>query len=430
MKRLIILVILVLTAGQIVAQYDVNSLYIRIQNGESREVARELNPLLKDSLFRDPLVLTLLGDSWRNQFEYSQALQAYKRVLQIDSSNLRAMESASDMYSMLGETGSSKQLLVKLSKIDTSNIRFLNKLAQTMQSQQDTREAVNIYKRLMRLGGSGYNTVKSLADCYWLLGKRDSAEVYYKVADIVNGKSVATKLNLSQIAYINKDLSSARIYALRGVELDSTYLPLRKQLGMVHYRLEEYNSALNNFNYLIFKGDSTAATLKYAGACNFFLGNFGESVPLLKSVLERDSSDTEAMFYLGSSLSHKGDSQEAINVFNEIMDLIQPDPVLLYKLYNQLGIAYSALEKLQLSYDSFAEAYRLNPGDNKLIFQMAMVRGGFKDKGSLTEAKSLLEKYLESIAGKGSNLSAEEVILRERAKMYIERISEELFMNE
>jgi tetratricopeptide (TPR) repeat protein len=103
---------------------------------------------------------------------------------------------------------------------------------------------------------------------------------------------------------------------------------------------------------------------------------------------------------------------------------------LLYKLYNQLGIAYSALEKLQLSYDSFAEAYRLNPGDNKLIFQMAMVRGGFKDKGSLTEAKSLLEKYLESIAGKGSNLSAEEVILRERAKMYIERISEELFMNE
>ena len=265
---------------------DVNSLYIRIQNGESRDVARELNPLLKDSLFRDPLVLTLLGDSWRNQFEYSQALQAYKRVLQIDSSNLRAMESASDMYSMLGETGSSKQLLVKLSKIDTTNIRILNKLAQTMQSQQDTREAVNLYKRLMRLGGSGYNTLKSLADCYWLLGKRDSAEVYYKVADFVNGKSVATKLNLSQIAYINKDLSSARIYSLRGVELDSTYLPLRKQLGMVHYRLEEYNSALNNFNYLIFKGDSTAATLKYAGACNFFLGNFGESVPLLKSVLE------------------------------------------------------------------------------------------------------------------------------------------------
>src|SRR5574344_1768744 len=125
MKRLIILVILVLTADQIIAQYDVNFLYIRIQNGESREVARELNPMLKDSLFRDPVLLTLLGDSWRNQFEYSQALQAYKRVLQIDSSNLRAMESASDMYSMLGETGSSKQLLVKLSKIDTSNIRFL-----------------------------------------------------------------------------------------------------------------------------------------------------------------------------------------------------------------------------------------------------------------------------------------------------------------
>jgi cytochrome c-type biogenesis protein CcmH/NrfG len=160
------------------------------------------------------------------------------------------------------------------------------------------------------------------------------------------------------------------------------------------------------------------------------MGEFERAIPLLNEVLLKDSVDTEAMFYLASSLSHSGKSQEAADIFNEILSLLQPDPALLYKLYNQLGIAYSALNKLQESYDYFNQAYKLNSEDSKLLFQMAMVRGGFKEKGSLIEARSLLEQYLKAIKPKGDNLTAEETILKERAKMYIERLKEEIFMSE
>ena len=383
-----------------------------------------------DTTDYNPEKLMLLGDEYRNQFEYSKALFYYNSLLKRDSLNLKAMEYASDMYSLLGEFGSSVKLLRKLNSIDTANIRIINKLALSLQSQQQPREAANIYRKLIKLSNANFNTTKNLADCYWLLGKRDSAEVYYKVADFINGKSLITKLNLSQIAYLNKDFSSSRIFASRGVDLDSTYVPLRKQLGMVLYRMEEYKQALNNFNFLIEKGDSSANILKYAGACNFFMGEFKSSIPLLRATLELDSTDTEAMFYLGSSLSYNGEAEEASNIFNYLITLLQPDPDLLYKIYNQLGIAYSSLDKNRESYNYFAEAFKYNPADIKLLFQMAMVKGGVKEKGSMEMAKKLLEQYLEALNPKGSNLSPEEIILRERAKIYIEQINEDLFMSE
>jgi len=428
MKKHLLVLILTIFAGQLFAQYDINQLYTRLQKGEGREVAEELAPVIKDSLFKDSEMLMLLGDAYKSQFDHKKALEIYRRVLKSDPENKRVMESASDMYSAMGESGSARRLLENLSAIDSSNIRIMIKLAQTCQSMQENRAAVNLYKRIMKKGESGYNTVKSLADCYWVMGMRDSAEVFYKVADFINGKSLVTKLNLSQIAYINKDMSSAKIYASRGSDLDTTYLPLRKQLGMVQFRLDEYKSAAKHFDYLMSKGDSTS--LKFAGSCRFFLGEFNKSIPLLRAALKRDSTDTETLFYLGSSLSHNGEPGEAIEVFYKILKMLQPDSSLVYKLHNQLGMAYSDMNKLQESYDNFSIAYKLNPSDSKLLFQMAMVRGGFKDRGSLQEAKSFLERYIESLVPKGTLLTAEEIVLRERAKMYIERIKEDLFMNE
>jgi hypothetical protein len=88
------------------------------------------------------------------------------------------------------------------------------------------------------------------------------------------------------------------------------------------------------------------------------------------------------------------------------------------------------MNKNMTAYNSFNEALNYNPTDSKLLFQMAMVRGGTNDKSGLEESKRLLERYLEAIRPKGDGLTAEEVILRERAKMYIERLTEELFMIE
>ncbi len=374
--------------------------------------------------------LMIQADELKNQFEHAKALKTYNILLKRDSSNLKAMESASDMYAALGEYGNSIKFLKNYLIKDSLNTRILNKLALNLQQNQQPREAVNIYKRLLKLKNSNFSTLKNLADCYWMLGKRDSAVVYYKVADFINGKSLITKLNLSQISYLNKDLSSAKIYASRGVELDSSYVPLRRQIALVHYRLDEYKSALSHYNYLMEKGDSSENILKYAGACNYFMGDFEKSIPLLSAALKSDSSNTETLFYLGSSLSHSGRPQEAIEIFNDILYKLRPDSSLLYKLHSQIGMAYSDFNKNMTAYNSFAEAFKYNPKDSKLLFQMAMVIGENKDKAGFEESKKLLERYLEAIRPKGDNLTAEEVILRERAKMYIERLKEELFMIE
>lgn len=430
MKKAVLILVILSITYILRAQTNIGVLYQRLQMGENKEIVEEYSSILKDSLYADAGMFMLLGDAFRNQFDYSGALECYRRALKLNPGNKRALESESDMYSVLGQQGKAIENLKILLMMDSTSFRVANKLAAAYQAAQEVRKAVNIYRKLYTRNVYNYNTAKTLGDCYWLLGNRDSSAYFYHRADFLNGKSLTTKLNLSQILYLNKDFNSAKIFASRGVELDSSHVLLRKQLGNTQYKLEEYKDALFNFKYVISAGDSSASVMKLAGVCHYFMGEFNDAIPYFRKSLQEDSLNNETIYYLAASLSMTGKYEEALLNFQIALELLKPDIQVLYMIKNQLGIVYQNLKQYDEAYNSFAEAFTFNSADSKLLYQMAMVKGEQKGEKNLEIALKHLKEFLAEIEKKGTTLTKDEIYLKSRSEWYINRITEDLFMME
>jgi tetratricopeptide (TPR) repeat protein len=430
MKKIIYLFILTLSWNNTFGQENISTLYMRLNRGETKELIKELTQMTSDSLLFNAELTNLLGDAYKYQFDYINALGFYNKVLKQDSLNTHALESSADVNSLLGQHQFAITNLKLLLEMDTNNFRIANKLAMAYQSSSKIKQAISIYRKLYTKNVFNYNTAKTLAECYWLTGNTDSSYYFYQRADFLNGKSTITKLNLSQLMIIKKDFNSAKIFASRAVELDSSNMYLRKQLGNCHYKLEEYKDAIYNLNYAVALGDSSAGTQRIIGASHYHSGEFKEAIPYLSTSLKTDSLNTEALFYLGASLNQTGKRDEAIMIFFMAYALLQPDQNVLYLLKNQMGTAFFALKRYEESYNAFQEAYQYKSDDIKLIYQMAMVRGEQKGVKNLTESLSLLKEYLNLLEQKGTTLSNEEVYLKSRAEWYVDHIKEELFMLE
>ncbi len=403
---------------------------MQLQKGKTTELIEILSPMVKDSSLQDSEIIALLGDAYKGQYDYAKALDCYNRILDYDTENRRALESAAEMYSVLGEQRKAMVNLEILYGLDSNNVRVANKLASIYQSGTSYINAINIYRKLYTKNVYSYITAKNLGDCYWLMENVDSSLYFYRRADYLNGKSTVTKLTLSQILYIQKDFNSAKIFASRGVELDSSNIQLRRQLGNCLYKLEEYKEALPHFNYLTANRDSSVSTLRKIGAIHYFLGKPDNAIPYLRLSLGKDSLNSETQYYLAASLNQIGKNEEALLAFQRALVLIQPDPKVVYMIRNQMGLALGALKRYEESYDSFLQAYEYNPNDLKLIYQMAMAKGEQKGEKNLKEAQVLLEKYLKALDEKGTTPDKDEIYLKSRSKWFLERIKEELFMME
>ncbi len=429
MKRFAFLVALFVQFNPLFCQDNLSALYLKLQLGESKAVIDTLSVVVKDTSYKNHNVLLLLGDAYKFQYDYTTALKCYNRILKQNETNKRALESASDLYSLVGEPQKSIQSLEKLYCLDSSNNRIAFKLALALFSNSNINSALNICRKIYLLDSGNYNIAKTLGDCYWAIGKNDSSRFFYSRADRINRKSTYTKLMISRILFDDLDYNTAKIFASRGVDLDSSSVQLRKQLANCCFKLYDYSEALPQYLYLFEQGDSSDNNLKKIGACMFFLKNYEMCIPWFEKSLKNDEQNSETLFYLGSALNEMGKYSDALKYLSLAYSAIQPEPEVVYIIKNQSGLVLGNMKKFEEAYNAFKEASLNKPEDINLLYQMGMMKGQQSGNKNLSLAQDLLNKYLIALESKNVALSKEDIKMKSDAETYLERIKEELFIN-
>lgn len=429
MKRLVFILALFVQLNTLFCQNNLFPLYLKIQQGDSKGVIETLFPIAKDTTFKDIETLLLLGDAYKFQYDYKNALLTYQRVLKYSDKDVKALESISDINSILGEPQKSISGLETLLSLDSLNYRIAFKLVLAYQSNYNLRNAITLCRKIYNNDSSNYNTSKTLGDCYRMINNNDSSIYFYKKADRINGKSIYTKLMISRILYDFEDYPTARIYASRGLFLDSTSLQLRKQYANCCYKIKDYKGALPELIYLVNQGDSSSSNQRLIGACLFFLGNYEICIPWFQKSMEHDELNGQTLFYLGSALYQTGRYDEALECLQKGYEITRPDPEVVYIITNQLGLVYNGLKKYENAFLAFSQAYENKPGEVNLLYQMAMMKGLQQGNNNLSIAKDLLEKYLNCLNQKQGKFSNEDQKMKKDAELYLEKIKEELFMN-
>jgi tetratricopeptide (TPR) repeat protein len=429
MKRLFLLALSALFFGVVSGQENLSALYYKLQRGEAAEVIAQYSNILKDTSLATPELLQLLGDAYKIQYDYTRAMKCYTKILNKRADDKRALENAADISSLLGETGMAIIYLEKLMPLDSNNFRIKYKLASAYQAGSNLAPAINLFRQLLPEDRYNFNTLKALGDCYRNIGNLDSARYFFDFADNVNQKSLYTKIMLSRIYFDKEDFNTAKIFASRGLDYDSTSLQFRKQYANCCYKLQEYEEAFTHFNYLISKGDSSASMLRLAGVSLYFIQKFNDAIPFFKKCVENGEDNSQTMFYLGACLDRTGNFEEALKCLSAAYMLLQPDPEIMYIVKNQTGITLNNMKEYSAAYDAFQEAFDNKPEDYKLLFQMAMMKGQQKGTQNLKDARSLLQKFLKALEEKKEAVTAEDSRMKADAINYLDKIKEELFMS-
>jgi tetratricopeptide (TPR) repeat protein len=153
-------------------------------------------------------------------------------------------------------------------------------------------------------------------------------------------------------------------------------------------KLERYAEASEAFKQSIrLSSNLPPDAYYYLGVSLFHLGEINEAITFLETYKEKADFGTrvEAYKFLGRAYLQKYKFGKALSCFKREEYLGEPT----WETFLNMGVAYFGLNKLDNAKECFERAMEMRPDRLKVVYNLALV---YKRLGSKEEAKKLFEK--------------------------------------
>ncbi|MBN2039116.1 MAG: tetratricopeptide repeat protein [Spirochaetes bacterium] len=320
-----------------------------------------------------------LAIAYRHKKDYSNAEEAVRNVLKIDSQNVQNLIL---LGNILFEQGRYKDAIKEYGealKISTDEPVALHNTALALLRTGDELSGIEYLKKAGAADKSG--NIAGLA--YSKLGviyleRKDYsfAEKYLRMAVSINPEDPAARYNLG-IVYlkINKP-DNALIEFSKAEELGRNDEMLLESLGDTYYDLNEYDKSIETFNRLLDTNRRNIRVLSRLAEVYHKKGDPEKAFDLYKriTVIEPATENARVAYInMANILDDMGQSEEAINTYNKALTIDENDDSTLYNM----GIAYKNAGKPELAVQSWKKAWELNSDSPKPLLAIA---GVYEDK--------------------------------------------------
>jgi tetratricopeptide (TPR) repeat protein len=291
---------------------------IQLGNNDEAIATLEQALLLFPGEIRFRKLLALQYDDTGN---YSKAESLYKAFISQDSSDLNSLIKLAEIESFRQNYRGSDRILKQVLKLDSTNLTGLMMEGENL-TKLNNPEAIGFYEKALRLYPGNQQAAYALGN-------------WYIQAD-TPGKALPV---CEQI-----------------LAVDPVNIKFHKLMGFAFYRSGEPGKAIEPFEKAVALGDSTVFTDKYLGISRYLTMDFPGAIPQLESAVTRDSTDADIRFFLGSSLATTTRKKEAMHHLDRALELMQPDPVAVARIYSEQG----NLKRLESEYEQAYELYWLS----------------------------------------------------------------------
>ena len=139
----------------------------------------------------------LLGDIFEEQKEHLEAIDAYRRALELQGNQPKVMVSLARAYLRTGRFSSAKELLNEVIVKEPENAVAYQYLGFAQLKLKETQAAVDSYKQAVQLGDNDWMAHKSLGVAYMLLAMQNNNDEKIK-ALAVEQWNISLQLNPDQ----------------------------------------------------------------------------------------------------------------------------------------------------------------------------------------------------------------------------------------
>lgn len=301
-----------------------------------------------------------------------EAIGTLQQALILHPDNPVIVRMLAGQYFEAGNYVQAQRSYSALTEEDSTDISAWMKLAEMASFRQQYEEAVAALNRVLALDSINLGSLMMMGD---ILNRHGSAGawIFYDRAYRLypDNQKAAYALGNWFIQY--KKPHQAIPICQHMMEIDSSSIKFSKLLAYAYYKTGQAGHAVEWFDYAINLGDSTAFTLKFKGISHYLRTDFGAAIGSLEEAVKKDSMDAEVHFFLGASLATIAEMEEAMEHLDQSLELMQPDPTVISRIYSEQGNIMRLKEEYDKAYRLYEQAWIVDSTNVISLYFMASI---------------------------------------------------------
>ncbi len=298
---------------------------------------------------------------YMDQKEYDQAIEQCKIAIEQKPNNTEA-------YYIMGQAYGFKQKYHEMNEAFIKSLEFSNKYASQIEKQRVECWTSLINSGVMALRQNQVN---------------EAIEQFQLAIELLPDRTAPYK-NLA-IAYMQNQNDSLAIETyLKVLEIDSTELEIKGNLGILYLRSQDFEKAITYLEEVVAKSDPTSTAysqaVSYLAICYDTTNQPDKALETYKAALAVSPSDKDLLYNLGRLYLYQEKYEEAVGYFLKVIEQA-PDDV---DAHINVGQGYIRIEKFSESIPYLEKAVELDPNSVNAwnLLGIAYIRIGQEEKGN------------------------------------------------
>lgn len=364
-----------------------------------------------------------LGILWENRMQYDSAHYAYSKAATADTTCIKCKQQLASVLATKGKISEAIKIYQQILTNHPENITVQSQYARLLKRDGRYREAYMQFQDLISRDSTNYYLWEQLGDCAMQIDSTSAGQLAYLYSFEINPGNMPLAVKLLN-GYIKGGslIPFVMPYADIAYEQDSTYIPLIRIKGYLHYLLNDFTESEKWFEKAYTAGDSSRFTTKFLGITKYQKGNYLATTELLTKAYLIDSTDNVVNFLLAKACTEVGDWPQAIKLLNYTEDLLTPDNKEIALLYSARGDAYRKSRQFELAIEQFERAMEINPKQNTYLFEIGQT---YYLADQYDKAKDYLENFISIAKDEKASKAARSKL--SHAKSYLKFINREIF---
>ena len=314
--------------------------------------------------------LTDIAEYYAMQGDSEQAEAALDYALRLHPENLDALIFKARARLINGHPAEAHQILDGIADQGDREVMFLR--AELLLASQQHAKAEALFRTLIEEENYEADTFADIIDLLVDNGQSDMAALWIDEATkrYPNHRTLIESAAYSYTQQERLDEAIELYNQLLDIDPYSTFY--WEELGKIYFRCEEYNKAIEAFEFVIaINGDDCYYALYAVANCYFNIGNYERAEKYYHTIHEHYPETVDPLFHMGMCRVNLSDDDKALDYFIQALTTIPEGSEEQAQIYSQMSLIFSRKGQHAKAAAYTDEALKICPNNTELIIMKA-----------------------------------------------------------
>ena len=310
--------------------------------------------------------LTDIAEYYAMQGDSEQAEAALDYALRLHPDNIDALIFKARARLINGHPKEAQRILDCITDQNDREVMFLR--AELLLAAKQYSQAEALLKALAEEEDYGANTYADIIDLLVDNGQNDMVNLWI---DEATQRHPDHQILMESAAYshaLQERFDEAIALYNRLLDIDPYSTFYWEELGKIHFRREEYDKAIEAFEFVIaINGDECYYALYAVANCYFNIGNYERAEEYYHTIHERYPETVDPLFHMGMCRVNRADDDGALEYFTQALTTIHEGSEEQAQIYSQMSLIFSRKNQHAKAVIYIDEAINICPNNTELI---------------------------------------------------------------